>query len=328
MAEKIVLGTRGSELARAQAHLVEKAIQAARPDLKIETKIIVTKGDKGGVTLQAANHEGPQAANCPQGESTAADSRHGRKGLFTAEIERALLAKDVDVAVHSAKDLPSEMSPGAEIAAVLPRAPTNDVLVSGHPGGLAVLQEGATIATGSVRRRHQLLWKWPNLKIVDLRGNVPTRLRKLAENDWDAIVLASAGLERLGLSPTQGEINFGDRKFFLEVLPREMFLSAGGQGIIAMQIRADDERVRAIVGLVNDHRTLLCLRAEREFLRLLHGDCNSPVGVLATVKDGVMKLRGQLFDQGFGVAREGEVEGEFEGGEGLAAQLLRRINAE
>jgi hydroxymethylbilane synthase len=328
MAEKIVLGTRGSELARAQAHLVEKAIQAARPDLKIETKIIVTKGDKGGVTLQAANHEGPQAANCPQGESTAADSRHGRKGLFTAEIERALLAKDVDVAVHSAKDLPSEMSPGAEIAAVLPRAPTDDVLVSRHPGGLAVLLEGATIATGSVRRRHQLLWKWPNLKIVDLRGNVPTRLRKLAENDWDAIVLASAGLERLGLSPTQGEINFGDRKFFLEVLPREMFLSAGGQGIIAMQIRADDERVRAIVGLVNDHRTLLCLRAEREFLRLLHGDCNSPVGVLATVKDGVMKLRGQLFDQGFGVAREGEVEGEFEGGEGLAAQLLRRINAE
>lgn len=328
MAKKIVLGTRGSELARAQAHWVEKAIQAARPDLKIETKIIVTKGDKGAATFQSADRERPQAANSPQDQSAVADSRHGRKGLFTAEIERALLAKDVDVAVHSAKDLPSEMSPGAEIAAVLPRAPTDDVLVSGHPGGLAVLLEGATIATGSVRRRHQLLWKWPNLKIVDLRGNVPTRLRKLAENDWDAIVLASAGLERLGLSPTQGEINFGDRKFFLEVLPREMFLSAGGQGIIAMQIRADDERVRAIVGLVNDHRTLLCLRAEREFLRLLHGDCNSPVGVLATVKDGVMKLRGQLFDQGLGAPHEGEVEGEFENGEGLAAHLLRRINAE
>jgi hydroxymethylbilane synthase len=193
---------------------------------------------------------------------------------------------------------------------------------------LAALQEGATIATGSVRRRHQLLWKWPNLKIVALRGNVPTRLRKLAENDWDAIVLASAGLERLGLSPTQSEINFEDRRFFLEVLPREIFLSAGGQGIIAMQIRADDERIRAIVDLVNDREMLLCLRAEREFLRLLHGDCNSPVGVLATVKDGVMKLRGQLFDQGFGAPREGEVEGEFEDGEGLAAQLLRRINAE
>ena len=328
MAEKIVLGTRGSELARAQSHLVERAIQAARPDLNIETKIIVTKGDKGGGVFQVADHEGLRAANSPQDESAVADLRHGRKGLFTAEIERALLAKVVDVAVHSAKDLPSEMSPGAEIAAVLPRAPTDDMLVSRHRGGLAALQEGATIATGSVRRRQQLLWKWPNLRIVDLRGNVPTRLRKLAENDWDAIVLASAGLERLGLSPTQSEINFEDRKFFLEALPREIFLSAGGQGIIAMQIRADDERVRPIVGLVNDHRTLCCLRAEREFLRLLHGDCNSPVGVLATVKDGVMKLRGQLFDQGLSALREGEVESECEDGKGLAAQLLRRINGE
>ncbi|HEV8618928.1 MAG TPA: hydroxymethylbilane synthase [Candidatus Udaeobacter sp.] len=306
MAKKIVLGTRGSELARAQAHLVEKAIQATRPDLKIETKIIVTKGDKGG----------------------AADLRHGRKGLFTAEIERALLAGDADVAVHSAKDLPSEMSLGAEIAAVLPRAPTEDVLVSRHRGGLAALQQGATIATGSVRRKHQLLWKWPNLKIVDLRGNVPTRLRKLAENDWEAIVLARAGLERLGLSPTQAEIEFEDRKLFLGVLPRKIFLSAGGQGIIAMQIRANDERIRAIVGRVNDRETLRCLRAEREFLRLLHGDCNSPVGVLATVKDGVMKLRGQLFDQGLGAPRKGDVEGEFEDGEALAARLLRRINGE
>jgi len=325
---QIILGTRGSELARAQAHLVEKAIQAARPDLKIETKIIATKGDKGGLTFQVADHERRQAANSPQDESAVADLRHGRKGLFTAEIERALLAGDVDVAVHSAKDLPSEMSPGAEIAAVLPRAPTDDVLVSRDRGGLAALKEGATVATGSVRRRHQLQWKRPDLEIVDLRGNVPTRLRKLAENDWDAIVLARAGLERLGLSPTQGELNFEDRKFSLEVLPREIFLSAGGQGIIAMQIRADDERVRTIVDLVNDRETLLCLRAEREFLRLLHGDCNSPVGVLATVEDGVMKLRGQLFDQGLGAPREAEVEGESEDGEGLAAKLLRRINAE
>jgi hydroxymethylbilane synthase len=328
MAEKIVLGTRGSELARTQALLVEKAIQAARPDLKIETKIIVTKGDKGGATFQVADHEGPQAADSPPDESAVTDLRNGRKGLFTAEIERALLAGDVDVAAHSAKDLPSEIGPGAEIAAVLPRAATDDVLVSRHRDGLAGLPEGATIATGSVRRKHQLLSKWPDLKIVALCGNVPTRLRKLAENDWDAIVLARAGLERLELSPAQGELNFEDRQFFLEVLPREIFLSAGGQGIIAMQIRADDERVRAIVDLVNDRKTLLCLRAERQFLRLLHGDCNSAVGVLATVKDGMMKLRGQLFDQGLGAPREGEVEGEFEDGEGLAAHLLRRINGE
>jgi hydroxymethylbilane synthase len=311
MVEKIVLGTRGSALARAQAHLVEKAIQATRSDLKIETKIIVTTGDKGGV-----------------GNLPGKDSRQGRKGLFTAEIERALLAGDVDVAVHSAKDLPSETSPAAEIAAVLPRAPTEDVLVSKHRGGFASLPEDATIATGSVRRKHQLLWKWPGLKIVDLRGNVPTRLRRLAENHCEAIVLARAGLERLGLSATQSEINFEGRQFFVEALPREMFVSPGGQGIIAMQLRAGDERAQPIIGLVNDRETFLCLRAEREFLRLLQGDCNSPVGVLATVKDGVMKLRAQLFDKAGGAPREGAVEGELEDGEGLAAQLLRQINGE
>jgi hydroxymethylbilane synthase len=156
MMGKIVLGTRGSDLARGQARLVEKAIQSAWPELKIDTKIIVTKGDEPG---------GP-----PVG-----DLRQGRKGLFTAEIERALLAGDVDVAVHSAKDLPSETNPSVEIAAVLPRAPMDDMLVAKQPGGLASLREGATIATGSVRRKHQLSWKRPDLKVVDLRGNVPTR---------------------------------------------------------------------------------------------------------------------------------------------------------
>jgi hydroxymethylbilane synthase len=308
MADKIVLGTRGSALARAQANLVESAIQGTRSDLKIEVKIIVTRGDEPRTQVR--------------------DLDQGRKGLFTAEIERALLARDVDVAVHSAKDLPSETNPGAEIAAVLRRAPTDDVLVSKHRGGLAALQKSSTIATGSVRRKHQLLWTCPHLKIVDLRGNVPTRLRKLAENHWDAIVLARAGLERLRLSAMQGKINFEDRTLFVEVLPREKFLSAGGQGIIAMQIRAGDRKARAIVDLINDRETLLCLRAEREFLRLLHGDCNSPVGVLATVKNAKMKLRGQLFDQGVSAPREGEVEGGFEDGEGLAAHLLRRINGE
>jgi hydroxymethylbilane synthase len=308
MADKIVLGTRGSALARAQASLVENAIQGTRSDLKIEVKIIVTRGDKPRTQVR--------------------DLDQGRKGLFTAEIERALLAGDVDVAVHSAKDLPSETNPHAEIAAVLPRAPTDDVLVSKRRGGLAALQESATIATGSVRRKHQLLWTCPHLKVVNLRGNVPTRLRKLAENHWDAIVLARAGLERLGLSATQDEINFEDRKLFVEMLPREKFLSAGGQGIIAMQIRAGDEKTRAVVDRINDRDTIRCLRTEREFLRLLHGDCNFPVGVLATVKNGKMKLRGQLFDQGVSAPREGEVEDELEDGEGLAAQLLRRLDGE
>jgi hydroxymethylbilane synthase len=305
MNQKIVLGTRGSELARAQARLVEKAIQTVRPELRIETKIIAAKGDQMKVV----------------------DLRAGRKGLFTAEIERALLARDVDVAVHSAKDLPSETNPGATIAAVLPRAPADDVLVSKHSGDLAGLPDGATVGTGSVRRKHQLLWKRADLKIVDLRGNVLTRLRKLAANKWDAIVLARAGLDRLGRSPALNEINFEDSQFFLEVLPSEIFLPAGGQGIIALQICVGDVSAKAIVDPVNDRETLLCLRAEREFLRLLHGDCNSPVGVLAKIDDGKMKLRAQVFDQGLVVPREGKVEGGRADGERLAAQLLRQINA-
>jgi hydroxymethylbilane synthase len=308
MVSKIAIGTRGSELARAQAQMVEKALHEKWPNLTIETKIIRTSGDES--------------------RSQSGNLRYGRKGLFTAEIEKALLARDVDLAVHSAKDLPSKLTRGTEIAAVLPRAPMEDVLVSKRAGGLAALKENATIATGSVRRKHQLAWKHPGLAIVGLRGNVPTRLRKLAENNWQAIMLARAGLERLGLSLTQNEINFEGQQFFIEILPREIFLPAGGQGIIALQIRADNENIRAIVQPVNDHETLLCLRAEREFLRLLQGDCNSPVGVLATTQNGIMKMRAQVFQDGSGAPRGGGVEGPCDDCERLAAQLLRQVNGE
>jgi len=305
MTRKIILGTRGSELARAQARLVEKAIQAARPNAEIETRIITTEGDK----------------------ATLLERQAGRKGLFTAEIERALLAGDVDVAVHSAKDLPSETNPTAEIAAVLPRAAMDDVLVSKHPGGFASLPQGAVVATGSVRRKRQLLWKRSDLKVVDLRGNVPTRVRKLADNNWEAIVLARAGLARLGLSSAHDEISFNGSQFFVEILPHEIFLPAGGQGIVALQIRANDRGMKAISDLVNDRRTLLCLRAEREFLRLLQADCNCPVGVLATIDNDKMKLRAQLFADQSAVPREAEVEGTRDEGEHLAVRLLNRLQA-
>jgi hydroxymethylbilane synthase len=305
MTTKIILGTRGSELARAQARLVEKAIQVARPDTGIETRIIATQGDK----------------------ATRLERLAGRKGLFTAEIERALLVQDIDIAVHSAKDLPSEMNPDAEIAAVLPRASVDDVVISKRPGGFASLPHGAIVATGSVRRKRQLLWKRADLKVVDLRGNVPTRLRKLLENNWDAIVLARAGLERLSQSPTLHEIGFNGGQFFVEILPREIFLPAGGQGIIAIQVRDNDERIKAIVDLVNDLKTLLCLQAEREFLRLLQGDCNCPVGVLATINNDTMKLRGQLFADGLAAPQEAEMEGTCKEGERLAERLLHRLRA-
>jgi hydroxymethylbilane synthase len=300
---KIVLGTRGSQLARTQARLVEDAIRAVRAEITVDTKIIATRGDKTRTT----------------------DPRAGRKGIFTAEIERALVTGEIDVAVHSAKDLPSEMSSAAEIAAVLPRAAMDDVLVSKRQGGFDSLPRGATVATGSVRRKHQLQWKRGDLSIVDLRGNVPTRLRKLAQSGWEALVLARAGLERLELWPTHGEIYFEGSQFFIEILPRENFLPAGGQGVIALQIRADDPSTKAVIDLVNDRDTLLCLRAEREFLRGLQGDCNCPIGVIATTEDDKMKMRAQLFLHASAAPREAEVEGVREDWHNLAAELLRRI---
>jgi hydroxymethylbilane synthase len=285
---------------------VAKAIQSVNLSVTIETKIIVTRGDNAKVV----------------------DLRAGRKGLFTAEIERAVLAGEVDVAVHSAKDLPSETSPGAQITAVLPRAPINDVLISKHSGGFASLRSGATLATGSVRRQRQLNWKRADLKVVDLRGNVPTRLRKLAQNEWDGIVLARAGLERLGFSLSRTEIGFEDGRFFLEILPFEIFLPAGGQGIIALQIRADDHSTKALLESVNDHETLLCLQAEREFLNWLHGDCNFPVGVHATISNGRMKLRAQVFQGELPAPRQAEVEGGCEEGATLARELLQKIEHE
>lgn len=302
MMAQVVLGTRGSDLARAQAGLVEEAIRAANPDVIVQTKIIATQGDR----------------------AKAVDALAGRKGLFTAEIEHALVAAEVDVAVHSAKDLPSETTPGTQIAAVLPRGPVDDVLVSKTAGGLASLPNSAKVATGSVRRRHQLLWRRPDLHLIELRGNVPTRLRKLAENDWNGIVLACAGLQRLG-ALSHGELNVGGQRFFLDTLPPEIFLPAGGQGIIAIQIRAGDQRTKGIVEPVNAPETLLCLQAERSFLHGLHGDCNSPVGVLAKIDGGQMRIRAQVFRGEGSAPRQAEVAGDCEEGATVAAELLRRI---
>ena len=303
---KIVVGTRGSQLAVIQTEQVLQALEARWPALKCLTKIIKTRGDDPKTAVE--------------------DVRAGRKGLFTGAIERELLQGRIDLAVHSAKDLPSTLAPKTEIGAVLPRVAADDVLVATTPCDLDSLPRDGIVATGSVRRQHQLRWKRADLEIVDLRGNVPTRLRNLGKGQWHAIILANAGLRRLGLDPQDCRIEFEQSEFWKALLPGDVFVPAGGQGIIAVQIRSDNDQLREMLGEINDFDTGLCLGAEREFLRLLHADCNQPVGVLATVNGTTMKMSGQIFDLGATAPRQGEVEGRSAEGERLAAELLQKIN--
>jgi hydroxymethylbilane synthase len=303
-ARKLILGSRGSELARTQSRLVTEALVGAWPGIEVATEIISTRGD--------------------QRTAEVLDPRAGRKGLFTGEIERALAAGEVDVAVHSAKDLPSEMASDLEIAAVLRRAPVEDVMIM-RGEAQTPLDERAVIATGSIRRQYQLRCKFLGLRTVDLRGNVPTRLRKFVQSDWTAIVLARAGLERLGFGRTQ-EFDFEGTPLRIEFLPVEEFLPAGGQGIIALQIRRDDSHTKEIVRAISDRGGFFCLEAEREFLRLLHGDCGSPVGVLATIDDDRMIMRAQVFTPPTIEPRIARVEGNAKSGKKLAAQLWETIN--
>jgi hydroxymethylbilane synthase len=306
--QRIVLGSRGSELALTQTRLVEDALRKQSPHTRIETRVIKTSGD-----------ERPGAASTPLPPG-------GRKGMFTAEIERALLDETIDVAVHSAKDLPSELNERTTIAAALPRARIEDVLVSRTTANWESLPRDATVATGSVRRRHQLLWQRRDLNVIDLRGNVPTRFRKLTASDWNGVILARAGLERLGYKLTSEPIQFDGRAFQVSVLPTSIFVPAGGQGIIALQVRADDDRMRRILEPISDRDTGLCLRAEREFLRLLQCDCNQPVGVFATIRGTRMNLHGQVFGAAESEPRVDTVEGEATDGVKLAAELFDRIS--
>lgn len=300
--QKIILGSRGSELARRQTSMVEAALRQAWPDLEVVTQIISTRGDTR--------------------TAEPLDPRAGRKGLFTGEIERALAAGEIDVAVHSAKDLPSEMTPGLEIGATLPRASVEDVLIQKES-----LPPQVVIATGSVRRQHQLRWTFSDIKIVDLRGNVPTRLRKFVESDWHAIVLARAGLERLGYDDLAGGFfDFEGVRLRAVVLSPDQFIPAGGQGIVALQVRTDDEIAGGIVRAINDRDTSVCLEAEREFLRLLEGDCGSPVGVLATVSGPTMTVQAQVFEPRRVEPRTARVEGESSAPKKLARELWETIN--
>jgi len=303
------IGTRGSALALAQVDLTEAALARVLPGLRTEREIFITRGDQK-LDLNLLT----------RGEA-------GGKGLFTRELEDALMDGRIDVAVHSLKDLPGNNPAGLELVAVLERAPTADILVSKIPGGLDALPHGAHVGTSSVRRARQIAWLRPDLVIGEWRGNVPTRLRKLGERpEVFAIVLAEAGLRRLGcaLDLEREILKFDGGEWCASSLAGKM-IPAIGQGAIAPQIRADREEVRAVLAKINHAPTMTAIRAERELQRLLSGDCSLPVGVHTELRDGRIFMRGILFSEPGNAPAQGEAAGDAGEPEAVAAELFRRL---
>jgi len=211
-------------------------------------------------------------------------SEAGGKGLFTKEIEEALLAREIDLAVHSMKDMQTMLPPGLVIGAVLPREDVRDAFISLTHASLAALPPGAVVGTSSLRRQSQVRRLRPDLEVVSLRGNVQTRLRKLAEGTADATLLACAGLKRLGLSER-----------ITSVLETRDMLPAVAQGAIAVEIREDDTETAAVLAPLDDRPTALCVAAERAFLARLEGSCRTPIAGLAELQGETLSLRGMVF---------------------------------
>jgi hydroxymethylbilane synthase len=261
---KILLGTRGSDLALAQARIVAEKLREAHPHLEVEIRIIKTTGDRRlDVSLSAPGSL--------------------EKGLFTKELEDALLGREIDFAVHSLKDLPTEQPHGLELGAILERADSSDVLVTKASGGLSGLPEGACVATSSPRRKAQLLKLRPGLRVAEIRGNVPTRLRKLAADPaLDGLLLAKAGLDRLG----PGVVPDG---LHVTVIPE--ILPAPGQGAIAVECRAGDAPTLDVLSVLHHVDTARCVQEERRLLQSRGGGCSLPFAALAVVRDGELHVQ-------------------------------------
>lgn len=278
MSRVLVLGTRGSELARAQAGLVAGRLGSWRVGLDVRVEVIRTRGD---AELDRDLREVGGVGGLD-------------KGLFTRELEDALLGRRVDVAVHSLKDLPTGLPTGLMLGGVLERADPGDVLVSRWPGGLDGLPRGAVLATGSERRERMMREARPDLVAVGVRGNVPTRLEKLAVGRaGDAMVLAAAGLARLGC-PTAGTLRVGGVDLYLSGLGG-VLLPAVGQGIIGLECRVDDGWTRRVLRGIRDARAWVEARAERALLGALGGGCQMPLGVRSHVDGDVLRLEASLF---------------------------------
>jgi hydroxymethylbilane synthase len=324
----ILIATRGSPLALAQARQVLAAAEATCPDTRFELRLIRTTGDK----LQRASLAAPAMA-LP-------------KGLFTKELEVALLAGEADLAVHSLKDLPTDLPAGLELAAVTERVDVRDVLVgrsattspppvaaactASAPAILAALPAGATVATSSTRRRDQLLAARPDLRIVEIRGNVGTRLHKVASQpELDATVLAAAGLARLGFriaadgelsGPEPGAAPAGLRAVFLDTVT---MIPCVGQAAIGLEARAGDARLATVCARLNHAATQQCVTAERAFLRAMGGGCQSPVAALAEIHGTELRLRAVSFRDG--PVRRGELAGPPAEAERIGTELAGRL---
>ncbi|BDI28824.1 porphobilinogen deaminase [Capsulimonas corticalis] len=284
---KLIIGTRGSALALTQTNTIADALRRVHLGLEVEIRTINTRGDA------------TQAANVPL-------ASFGEKGIFAKELETALLDGEIDLAVHSMKDLAHTMPPGLVLAAVPKREDPRDALIGST---LDSLRQGALVGTGSVRRRALFSSRRPDLRFLEIRGNIDTRLKKLEDGGYDAICLAAAGLKRLGLA---------DR--VTEYLDPEWFVPDPGQGALALQTRESDVQVRGLLSAVNDMASFVTTRAERGFLRAVGGSCQTPVGAHARHIDGGLMLRAMLVGDD-GLMRRAEAGG----APGMAEELGARV---
>jgi len=260
MKDRLVIGSRGSQLALWQTNFVKTNLENLFPDKSFEIKIIRTTGDD---------------------QLESALSKIGDKGVFTRQIEAELLSGGIDLAVHSLKDLQTEQPQGLKIGAVCEREVPNDALVSKQGVSIDDLPRNAKVATGSLRRRSQLLHHRPDLEIAEIRGNVPTRLKKFDESNLDGVILAYAGLKRLGF---ESRIS--------EVIPFNIMVPAVGQGAIAVEVREKDKQTIEILEKLEHRQTRVCVTAERAFLRTLEGGCQVPIGAYAFLEGGQIVLEG------------------------------------
>ena len=294
---KLLIGTRGSPLALWQANHVRALLIAAHGL------------GEDAVALEPITTSGDRIRDKPLRD-------FGGKGLFTKEIDEALLDKRVDIAVHSMKDLPTELPPGTTIAAVLPRGDVRDAFISAKGESLAALPPGAVVGSSSLRRQAQVKRLRPDLQAIDFRGNVETRLKKLDQGIVDATLLALAGLERLGLT-----------RHVTSVLPTDEMLPAVAQGAIGISCRSDDTQTRDLLQALNDDRTATAVSCERAFLGELDGSCRTPIAGLAEIADGVLRFRGLVLNPEGTEWHEIEKSGAPEDAVGIGASSGRELLA-